>query len=607
MAINLQNAPQNLAQPITPALNTAAPITTDSNNATVVSYDAASKNLNAGGLQGADLANAQSVLKSSYQNPNPTIAVDSLNKPVAPLATPPATTPSNILAGANIAGQAQAGNDQLIQQQADAQNAAQSKVDTGTSTVQSYIDKLIGKGQAQADLEAASGISAKTQAVNSITNEYNAKQLKFRRQQEAILNQPGVTREGAQGALAEVSRQNNAELADIAIRQSAANNDLTTAQSIIDHKIALQYGDLKDVINYQMQFLQSNKDDLSKAQQNKLQLQVTDNTRKYEAATTAAKSLEDAKLKVLAGAGEAGAPQSVLKAIQAATTPEKAFVAAGTYGAGLDRQVKLANIAQSNASAAASYANAAKTRAEIPGGGTTGYNGNFAATIGLAANTGGTNAQRAAVKTNLQSLIMQKDYPSAYAAILQATAGGLSGTNKADFQNRLEQYSVTQDLATQLKSLKDAGYDTNKLTGGADAIGTKIGALTTDPKYAAVANQLNLAYQNYRHQMTGAAFSAAEAAQYASVLPGAGNTFALNSAKIDGLNNFLTSTVDGYTKQVVGQGGVEIRKYAQGEVPNANNAPSITVAGQTYTVGSLLQNALGQKGRVNADGTITPI
>lgn len=62
------------------------------------------------------------------------------------------------------------------------------------------------------------------------------------------------------------------------------------------------------------------------------------------------------------------------------------------------------------------------------GGSAQGYNGDFAATIDLAANQGGTNAQRAQIKTTLQSFIANGDYGSAYAAITNATSMGLKGT-----------------------------------------------------------------------------------------------------------------------------------------------------------------------------------
>ena len=84
-----------------------------------------------------------------------------------------------------------------------------------------------------------------------------------------------------------------------------------------------------------------------------------------------------------------------------------------------------------------------KKQNELSGGGpASGYNGDFAATIDLASNQGGTNAQRAQIKTTLQNFIASKDYPSAYAAIQQATSAGLKGTAATTFQQQSNSLGV---------------------------------------------------------------------------------------------------------------------------------------------------------------------
>lgn len=212
------------------------------------------------------------------------------------------------------------------------------------------------------------------------------------------------------------------------------------------------------------------------------------------------------------------------------------------------------------------------------------YNGEFAATIDLAANTGGTNVQRSGIKSTLQNFVANGDYQSAYAQIQQATASGLKGTAATQFQNASGDLSVISDLKKAIQDYADAGGNTNIFTGTADKIQTKIGTLMTDPKYASLAVQLNAAFQRYRLNMTGAAFGPQESAEYASVLPAAGNTLDLNLAKITGATNYLNSTVEGAIKQVVGQGGVEIKKYAEGATPDTSSDSSDmkTVDGVQY-------------------------
>lgn len=277
--------------------------------------------------------------------PPTTLSSTSLT-PTAPVTLPAPTVSTTSNAGAGIQGTAEGTNASLLSQIDQQRQADQAKVDAQQTSVEANIAKLAGKGDAQIQAEADAGISDKTKLYTDITNEYNTKQLAFKRQQEAILATPGITREQANQQIAEVGRLNNQELADIAIRQSVASNDLSTAQNLVNHKIDLQFGSLKDTISYQMQFLSDNKANLSKDEQNLLQLQIDQNTKAYNEGVTTKKTLEDTKLKALQGANELGAPQSVQQAIQAATTPEDVIRAAGSYGGGLDAQYKRAQISK---------------------------------------------------------------------------------------------------------------------------------------------------------------------------------------------------------------------------------------------------------------------
>lgn len=291
------------------------------------------------------------------------ISASAVMNPPAPLSIPaPPAAPATAAPSAAIAGSAAAGN-AAIQSQLDAQTQTdQTAATTSKNTVQSYIDQLLGKGVAQSQMETDAGIPDKTQQLTDITNEYNTKQLAFRQAAENAYAHAGNQASG-DAAVAALDRQNNAELADIAVRQSVAQGNLTAAQNLVDHKIALQYGDLKDIIGYQMQFLQTNETNLSNDQKAQLQQKITENQRQYDTETAAAKELETQKLTTLSNAMEMGAPAGVQQAIQAAKTPEDALAAAGKYAGGLAAEAQRANIAQSYASANASNATAAKSQA----------------------------------------------------------------------------------------------------------------------------------------------------------------------------------------------------------------------------------------------------
>lgn len=300
---------------------------------------------------------------------------------------------------------------------------------------------------------------------------------------------------------------------------------------------------------------------------------------------------------ILADAAKNGAPTSVQTKISEATTLGGAIAAAGNYfqTATGDQAAYLfvKRQAESNGETAPTYEQftsalekkkldaeiakikitegikfnydlaLAKAKASMENAPTLNYSGDFANTIKLTAQAGGTNAQRNQIRSDMESFIADGDYGSAYTQILSSASAKLTGANASNFQQQVQSYGALKDMRDALTEFRDAGGNTNIFKGGVDAIQTKIGALATDPKYAAIATRLNSAFQQYRQNMTGAAFGVAESAEYASVLPSAGNTFALNMAKIDGAEAYLNSVVNNTLKQTVGEGGVHIKDYAE--------------------------------------------
>lgn len=234
----------------------------------------------------------------------------------------------------------------------------------------------------------------------------------------------------------------------------------------------------------------------------------------------------------------------------------------------------------------------AEQKADSTTGDVPGYNGDFGATIDLAANANknSPNVTKNAIRSQLQSYIASGDYDSAYQGIIQQTGAGLDSTNATRFTNAITLSSTLTDLQKALQAYGDAGGDTNIFTGTQDQIQTKIGQLYTNPKYAALAAQLDTAYQNYRLMLTGANFSSAEASAYASVLPSKNNSLALNLAKIAGAQAAAKSTVDGDIRRVVGEGGIEIQAYANGATPGANSSPESQIDAAGYDYNALKQN-----------------
>lgn len=218
-----------------------------------------------------------------------TITSASLSSSQKPLTVPSVTNDTSQMAGASVQGTTEGLNQNnvneltsLANQQTQKATEAQTGVNKYKQYVEDSINKLMGKGQAQIQAEEQVGISQKTQELTGITNEYNTKSLEYRRMEEAVQKESMLTDVQKNARLRQISREKNTELADIGIKQAVAQNNLKTAQDLVDRKIDLEYGVLKDIISYQQSFLDDNREDLSKAEQNAFNLKITENTRKYE-------------------------------------------------------------------------------------------------------------------------------------------------------------------------------------------------------------------------------------------------------------------------------------------------------------------------------------
>lgn len=227
---------------------------------------------------------------------------------------------------------------------------------TGLTSVYQKILDITGSRPAE---EANAGIADKTQALNDITNQINQKSLSYRRQAEAVDSNPNITKDQAAVIKSDIEKQSAKELADLAIIQTAATNNLTTAQNIVDRKIQLQLEPLQTQLEYQKFIYGENKDLFTKAEQRQYENMITQSTRNYNDTKEKLKTLEDTQLKLISSAASQGAPASVLQAIKSAQTPEEATMAAGQYATDqVERGLKLAQTAQI-------YQNIAESKAKI--------------------------------------------------------------------------------------------------------------------------------------------------------------------------------------------------------------------------------------------------
>lgn len=512
--------------------------------------------------------------QTAPSNPTP-ITPDALSSTVSPYTVQPQTS-TQTKASAAIQGATEGIFAPLIQEQ-------QTKVDTLNPTVEDQrgyirklVDKLSGKGEAQITEEQKQGIPEKSQLVTDITNEYNTKQLDYRRQIEALQKTPGGTTGGTADAIRAVERQRDSELADIAIRQSVAQNNLATAQNLVNRKIDLEFGDLKDQISYAQNFLNEYRDDLSKAEQNKLELQIKDGQQKLDDK----KTLEDTKLKALFEAQSNGADQGTIRAIQAATTPEEAFAAAGDYIGLMDRAYKQAQIAniRSEIEKRNSESNGIGDPSQIIA-----YAQQYASTgtipPGLPKGTFGIVSQYA------------KELPKGTGTLVDKNTGIVPSSSNISSEKKdalISLYNAVQkadDLKTQFSNI---------IPGVIGGITGKISGSKAQNDYTTARD---LALKELQYALSGKAITQPEYNYFAGLLPSRwNNAFFIGVNGEDKIDSFKKNVGDTLTNKLNGY-NASIYGYSK-----------VKVDGEEYTVGDIVKRRDdGLTGRINADGSVTLI
>lgn len=550
---------------------------------------------------GTNISQPSTTFDANQISQNQTGDTPSLNFPPAPN---PANTASNS-GGANLSVPAPIPSAENI-----INNGSQTTpAESNNTSLLNKVASLIGMGKSQQTLtnesENAAGISGLTSTVNdfntqleglnnqatALQNEASAGGAIDNQEQQDILKNGNIT------TTAGLAPKTAGDLRINQIKQSAiasqsltvksalygAQGKLSIAKDAADKAADAQYADQQQKLDYVKALIDANApqmDKEEKAQAAIVQSQLADrqtqiDNAKEDKKTILAMATAALKNNPNDSAAQYAAQQALAESNKDVPDVSKAFALVGQYQSDpVATQQALANLAATRASTAKNLTDAQTT---------TSSNGDFAATIDLASATATSVYGQKALKTSLQNAVANKDYPSAYAAISQATANGLGGSAGTTFEQQQNSLGVLNALKSSIQAYADAGGDTNILKGSADQIQNKLGTLLTDPKYASLAVQMTQAFQNYRLQMTGAAFSPEESKEYAAILPSPSNTLDLNLAKLTGASTYLNSSIESSIKNVVGPGGVYIKQYAEGAQPS-NTTQLTGPDGKLYNV-----------------------
>lgn len=265
-----------------------------------------------------------------------TIPISELGNTTNPLATPPAQT-SNTSFLNDISSFLK-----LPEPTTTIQGQNVSDLQTNNTFLTGEIAKLLGdtstQGERTLQAEKDAGIPQLQTDLTDIVNEINTKDLEFRRIREEIMNTPGLTVGQRNARLADVTRKQTSELADLEVIRMARSNSLENAQSIIDRKLQLEFADEQARIDGLKFFYNENKELLTKADDREYQKLITQEERAFEIAKSNYQAVEQAKVELVKNASINGASPSTLKSIMSAKTLDEAYTNAGSYGLSLADQ-----------------------------------------------------------------------------------------------------------------------------------------------------------------------------------------------------------------------------------------------------------------------------
>ena len=400
----------------------------------------------------------------------------------------------------------------------------------------------------------ANTVDPAQQELNAINQQINEEALASRRRKEAVLLLPGITQSQAQDKLNEMDRVSTSKLADLSIIQMAKQGQYDSAKTIADRLVQAKLEDQKNKNNALLFTYQENKELFTKAEQRQFDQAHDDRERNLNAEEKNLQRISDLSLQAL----QDGAPASVVTKMRNAKTEAEAISLGGSYIGALDRKVKLANIAQSNAATAASKQ--ANRNTIISN--TTSSNPKYAGALSVIL---GSEKFTKEQKTAVVNAVNNGQDP---VAVIKNQAKNVIGATEA---TKLTNYEVARDTLKDIKTNLDLYYSmggkTNIFKGNIENVTNKLGGVN-DPNLVGLATQISSQLQVYRNAVSGTAYSVQEGQEISKVFPGINKTEGLNKAITDGRLKAFNSTIDSTYKTVLGDTYEGLKKTEELPVSN---------------------------------------
>jgi hypothetical protein len=127
----------------------------------------------------------------------------------------------------------------------------------------------------------------------------------------------------------------------------------------------------------------------------------------------------------------------------------------------------------------------------------------------------------------------------------------LTAANQTKYMNAKSDLSLLDSLQSKIEEYQANNGDMGLLKGTASDISKKLGQRYGNGQMQTLAGELDRVFQEYRQNMTGAAFGVAENRDYGSINPRVTDNFDLALDKIKGATNFNKNYVDSVNRSVL--------------------------------------------------------
>lgn len=277
---------------------------------------------------------------ASPNNVNPTaIPADQLNSNVTPYKLPTPQTP-------NYGGMESIISSAVSNAQTTKQNDVTSAENAKNKSLEDLMSAVIDQSNISSSVDRTAQDEAKKK-YDQFTSQLEAEQLANRRAIENLQknNPQGLFGGALNDEINRINRDSLSKQADIAILQSAANRDYSTAAEIADRQVALKTEQGLARLEALKLFYNDNKETFNKLEERQYAEAIKKADREYQKELDTENEIKNIKLQALTNE----APASVISAISRATTFDEALSAAGRYGVDyISNRIKRASLEKSS-------------------------------------------------------------------------------------------------------------------------------------------------------------------------------------------------------------------------------------------------------------------